>query len=55
MAQDRVTPYKIESSTEGNSFILEYYVNKNIKIEVGQHQKTIPSQSIDVFFRKKFR
>jgi len=32
-----------------------YDVNKNIKIEVGQHQKTIPSQSIDVFFRKKFR
>ena len=45
----------IENSKEGNSFILEYEVNKNIKIEVGQHQKTIPSQSIDIFFRKKFK
>ena len=45
----------IENSTEGNSFILEYDVSKNIKIEVGQHQKTVPSQSIDIFFRKKFK
>jgi hypothetical protein len=45
----------IENSKEGNSFILEYEVNKNIKIEVGQHQKTIPSQSIDLFFRKRFK
>ena len=45
----------IENSKEGNSFILEYEVNKNIKIEVGQHQKTVPSQSIDIFFRKKFK
>ena len=45
----------IENSKEGNSFILEYEVNKNIKIEVGQHQTTIPSQSIDIFFRKKFK
>ena len=45
----------IENSKEGNSFILEYEVNKNIKIELGQHQKTIPSQSIDIFFRKKFK
>jgi autotransporter translocation and assembly factor TamB len=45
----------IENSKEGNSFIIEYEVNKNIKIEVGQHQKTIPSQSIDIFFRKKFK
>ena len=52
---DKKTMFVIESSTEGNSFILEYDVNKNIKIELGQHQKTVPSQSIDVFFRKKFR
>jgi len=47
--------FVVESSKEGNSFILEYKVNKHIKIEVGQHQKTVPSQSIDIFFRKKFR
>ncbi len=52
---DKKTMFVIESSTEGNSFILEYDVNKNIKVELGQHQKTVPSQSIDVFFRKKFR
>ncbi len=45
----------IENSKEGNSFILEYEVNKNIKVEVGHHQKTVPSQSIDVYFRKRFR
>jgi len=45
----------IERSTEGNSFILEYDVNKNIKVEVGHHQKTVPSQSIDIYFRKKFK
>ena len=44
----------IENSKEGNSFILEYDVSKSIKVEVGQHQKTVPSQSIDLFFRKKF-
>jgi hypothetical protein len=49
------TMFVIESSKEGNSFILEYNVNKNIKIDVGQHQKTIPSQSIDIFFRKRFK
>ena len=49
------TMFVIESSTEGNSFILEYDVNKNIKVEVGQHQKTIPSQSIDIYFRKRFK
>ena len=49
------TMFVIENSTEGNSFILEYDVSKNIKIEVGQHQKTIPSQSIDIYFRKKFK
>ncbi|CAA6820613.1 MAG: Unknown protein [uncultured Sulfurovum sp.] len=48
------TMFVIENSKEGNSFILEYDVSKNIKIEVGQHQKTVPSQSIDIFFRKKF-
>ncbi len=47
--------FVIENSKEGNSFILEYNINKNIKVEVAQHQKTVPSQSIDVFFRKKFR
>ena len=45
----------VETSKEGNSFILEYEVNKHIKVEVGRHQKTVPSQSIDIFFRKKFR
>ena len=49
------TMFIIENSKEGNSFILEYDVSKNIKIEVGQHQKTVPSQSIDVYFRKKFK
>ena len=44
----------IETSKEGNSFILEYEVNKNINIKVGHHQKTIPSQSIDLYFRKRF-
>lgn len=52
---DKKTIFVIESSKEGNSFILEYDLNKNIKIELGQHQKTVPSQSIDIFFRKKFR
>ena len=45
----------IENSKEGNSFILEYEVSKNIKVEIGHHQKTVPSQSIDIFFRKKFK
>jgi len=49
------TMFVIENSKEGNSFILEYEVNKNIKVEVGQHQKTVPSQSIDLFFRKRFK
>jgi hypothetical protein len=45
----------IENSKEGNSFILEYDVSKNIKVEVGHHQKTIPSQSIDLYYRKRFK
>jgi autotransporter translocation and assembly factor TamB len=45
----------IESSKEGNSFILEHDVSKNIKLRVGQHQKEIPSQSIDIYFRKRFK
>ena len=49
------TMFVIENSAEGNSFILEYDVSKNIKVEVGQHQKTVPSQSIDIYFRKKFK
>lgn len=49
------TMFVIENSKEGNSFILEYEVNKNIKVEVGEHQKTVPSQSIDLYFRKRFR
>ena len=49
------TMFVIENSKEGNSYILEYDVNKNIKVELGQHQKTVPSQSIDLFFRKKFK
>lgn len=49
------TMFIIENSKEGNSFILEYEVSKSIKVEVGQHQKTVPSQSIDIFFRKRFK
>jgi hypothetical protein len=45
----------IESSKEGNSLMLEYDVSKNIKVEIGHHQKTIPSQSIDLYYRKKFK
>jgi autotransporter translocation and assembly factor TamB len=45
----------LEYSKEGNSFIIEYDVSKNIKLEVGHHQKTIPSQSIDIYFRKRFK
>ena len=45
----------IESSKEGNSFILEHDVTKNIKLRVGQHQKERPSQSIDIYFRKRFK
>lgn len=45
----------IENSKEGNSYILEYDVSKNIKVEIGQHQTTVPSQSVDLFFRKKFK
>ena len=49
------TMFIIENSKEGNSFILEYEVSKSIKVEVGHHQKTVPSQSIDLFFRKRFK
>ena len=52
---DDKTMFVIENSKEGNSFILEYEVNKHLKVEVGQHQKTVPSQSIDLYFRKKFK
>jgi autonomous glycyl radical cofactor GrcA len=45
----------LENSKEGNSFIIEYDVSKNIKVEVGQHQKIVPSQSIDIYFRKRFK
>ena len=45
----------LENSKEGNSFIIEYDVSKNIKLEVGHHQKIIPSQSIDIYFRKRFK
>jgi len=45
----------IESSKQGNSFILEHDINRNIKVRVGQHQKEYPSQSIDIYFRKKFK
>ncbi|HIM94724.1 MAG TPA: hypothetical protein EYM49_06795, partial [Campylobacterales bacterium] len=45
----------IENSKKGNSLILEYEVNKNIQIEVGHHQKSVPSQSIDIYFRKRFK
>ena len=47
--------FLIESSKQGNSFILEHDASKNIKIRVGQHQKEIPSQSIDIYFRKRFK
>ena len=45
----------LENSKEGNSIIIEHEISKHIKIEVGHHQKTVPSQSIDLFFRKRFR
>ncbi len=45
----------IETSKEGNSIILEHDISKNIKLRVGHHQKEIPSQSIDIFFRKRFK
>jgi hypothetical protein len=45
----------IESSKQGNSFILEHDIKKNLKLRVGQHQKEIPSQSIDIYFRKRFK
>jgi len=45
----------LESSKIGNSFIFEREFNKNIKLRIGQHQKEKPSQSIDLFFRKKFK
>jgi len=45
----------IESSPTGNSYILEHDFSKNIKLRVGQHQKEHPSQSIDLFFRKRFK
>jgi hypothetical protein len=49
------TMFIIEKNREGNSFILEYDIDKNMKVEVGQHQKVIPSQSIDFYYRKKFK
>ncbi len=45
----------IESSQTGNSYIVEHDFSRNIKLRVGQHQKEHPSQSIDLFFRKKFK
>ncbi|HHD80949.1 MAG TPA: hypothetical protein ENK99_05080, partial [Campylobacterales bacterium] len=45
----------IESSKQGNSFILEHDINRNIKVRVGQHQKEHPSQSVDIYFRKRFK
>ncbi len=47
--------FVIESSKEGNSFILEHDISKNIKLRVGEHQKEYPSQSIDIYFRKRFK
>ena len=45
----------LETSKEGNSIILEHDISKNIKLRVGHHQKEQPSQSIDIFFRKRFK
>ena len=45
----------LETSKEGNSIILEHDITKNIKLRVGHHQKEQPSQSIDIFFRKRFK
>ena len=45
----------IESSTEGNSYILEHEFDKSVKLRVGQHQKEHPSESIDIFYRKRFK
>ncbi len=30
-------------------------ITKNIKVDIGHHQKIVPSQSIDIYFRKRFR
>ncbi|HHD81651.1 MAG TPA: hypothetical protein ENK94_00480, partial [Campylobacterales bacterium] len=49
------TMFVIETSKEGNSYILEYDVSKDVKVEVGRHQKTVPSQSIDLYYRKRFK
>lgn len=57
-AGKNITPsnmFIIETSKVGNSFILEHDISKNIQIRAGQHQKEQPSQSIDLFFRKKFK
>jgi len=45
----------IETSKEGNSLILEHDISKNIKLRIGHHQKEKSSQSIDIFFRKRFK
>ena len=45
----------IETSKEGNSLILEHDITKSIKLRVGHHQKENSSQSIDIFFRKRFK
>ncbi len=45
----------IESSKEGNSYILEHEFDKSVKLRVGQHQKEHPSESIDIFYRKRFK
>ena len=45
----------IESSKAGNSYIIERDISKHLKLRVGEHIKEHQSQSIDIFFRKKFK
>jgi len=45
----------IESSKAGNSYIIERDISKHLKLRIGEHLKEHQSQSIDIFFRKKFK
>lgn len=44
----------VKKTKEGNSYILEYEVNDKVKLKLGNHQKTKPSQSIELFYKKRF-
>lgn len=44
----------IKNTKEGNSYILEYELNDKVKLKLGNHQKTKPSQSLELFYKKRF-